>query len=153
MPVQWKIKMKNVMIIIGVTLIYVIGIAYALMYLPFYDVPESLGSLFDRSSYGTLLWLKMRQFVVVAFIGSALAMFLLRYDRKNVQINSLLVGVMSVLWGIVFSWVVVGTVYLGWIEITDYLVVGLWIPLSTSLLCRCGNWRGKTSNQPLESPR
>ncbi len=145
--------MKKTMIIIGVVLVYVFGISYALKYLPLHDAPEWLLSLFQRKSQGSLLWLKIRHLFVVALIGVSLAGFLLRYDRKNVQINSILVGLLSILWGVVFSWAVIRTVYLGWIEVTDYLVVGLWIPVVTAFLSRSSSSQVKLSNQPLEPSR
>ena len=125
---------KKGLIIIAVVLVYVFSISYALMYLPFSETPGWLASLFNKKTHGTLLWLKMRHLFVVTLLSFCLAWLLARSDRNNALINSLAVGALSVLWGVGFSWMIVGTIYFGWIEVTDYLVIALAIPLWTAVL-------------------
>jgi hypothetical protein len=144
---------KRSITIIGVVLVYVFGISYALMYLPFNETPDWLVSLFNRRMYGALLWLKIRQLLVVTLISYCLAWFLVRHERKNARMNSIAVGALSVLWSVGFAWVVVGSIYLSWIEITDYLVIGLGIPLWTTVISKRHLCEKKASNLPLELSR
>jgi len=144
---------KRSMTIIGVVLVYVFGISYALKYLPLQETPEWLAALFNRKIHASLFWWKMRHLLVVMLLSYCLAQLLIRQDRNNARTNSISVGLLSVLWGIGFAWVVVGTIHLGWTEITDYLVIGFGIPLWTALFCwhnKCGN---SASNPPLEPSR
>jgi len=68
-----------------------------------------------------------------------LALLIIRYDKKTAQVDAVIIGVLSIVWGVVYKWIFYDSSYkstglLGWVELTDYLVVALAIPTFVAIL-------------------
>jgi hypothetical protein len=128
--------MKRTANILIAVVIYVVAIWCVLVYLPFSETPAWLKSLFTKSWQSTLAWMKIRHTFAVVFVGSLLALHLVRHDKRTAQINALVIGAFSVLWGIVFRWAIIGASSLTRVEITDSLAIGLAIPALVAIVNR-----------------
>lgn len=64
------------------------------------------------------------------------ALLLIRENKETAQIDAVVIGVLTVLWGLVFRWVIIGDGDLGWVEITDYLTTGLAVPVLVAVIIK-----------------
>jgi hypothetical protein len=128
--------MRRIFIILCIAILYIFVVSLTLKFLPFGETPQFFKELFTKSWHGALVWIKIRQFAVAGVAGIALAFFLLRQFKKTAQVDGFAIGTLAVPWGIVFRLIMVGTSRVDWIEITDYLIVWLAIPLSVTILTR-----------------
>jgi hypothetical protein len=126
--------MKRLLRIVLFAAIYVMALSYALKYLPFEDIPEQLRMVFANGWHGTLTWMKIWHVAVVGVVGALLAFRLIRTAQDTAQIDACIIGAFAVLWGVLLRLATIGTISFGWIEVTDYLTVGLAVPLLTTAL-------------------
>jgi len=153
--------MKRTLIILTVVVLYVLGIWFAMVNLPFVGTPETLKSLFAKDWHGSLAWIKIRHTVAVLIVGGLLSLFLVKYDQKTAKTDSCIIGALSVLYGVIFKWVFLGiygirtggSSIFTWIDVTDYLVIGLAIPVLVVIINRSAKQVQPPSNQPLEPIR
>lgn len=153
--------MKRTLIILTVVVLYIVGIWLAMVNLPFVATPETFKSLFAKEWYGSLAWIKIRHTVAVVIVGGVLSMLLVRYDRKTATIDSCIIGALSILYGVIFKWYFLGIKGLRiggssiftWIDVTDYLVIGLAVPVLVEIITRLAKRIQPSSNQPLEPIR
>jgi hypothetical protein len=137
-----KYRLKRTLIIFTVASMYIIGIGYALVYLPFPAAPEIFNSLFSKNWYGSLVWIIIRHKVAVAIIGGLLSLLLVKYDDKTAQIDANIIGALSILYCVIFKWYFLGIYVLRtgkdsiftWIDVTDYLAIGVAIPLLVAII-------------------
>lgn len=129
-------NMRRILLIISIAVLYVLAVSLALKYLPSYEAPQFFKLLFTKNSNGSLVWAKVRHFAVVGAVGSLLALSLVRHMKETAQIDGFVIGTLAVTWGFLFRWRMIGTSGAGWIEITDYLIIWLAIPLCITILMR-----------------
>lgn len=154
-------NMKRALIILTAVVLYFIGIWYAMVILAFADTPEVLKSIFSKSWYGMLAWIIIRHKVAVVIVGGLLSLLLIKYDNKTAQIDSFIVGALSIMYVVIYKWVFLGIKGLRigeggiftWIDITDYLAIGLAIPILVAIINWLAKWLHPPSNQPLEPIR
>jgi hypothetical protein len=120
--------LKRSLLIVLVTFVYLAAVSLALVFLPLEVTPVPVKSLFAKALYADLAWAKFRHFVMVALVGGGLAALLVKLDREHAQTDAVLVGILSVLFGIFLRIHVAGGAAVGCVEITDYLTVGLAVP-------------------------
>jgi len=77
--------------------------------------------------------MKIRHTFIVVVIGYLLALLLIRYDKKTAQRDALLISFLAVMYGVIFKLAIIGAGSLTWIEITDYLTIGIVIPASVAI--------------------
>jgi len=138
--------MKRTIIILTVVVIYVFAVWTMLVSLPFLETPPLLKTLFTKNWQSFIVWMKIRHAFSVAVVGGILALLLVRYDKRTAQIDALIIGAFSVLWAVFFQWVITGiNISITWIEITDYLVIGLAIPVLVAVIRKL-TWSQLPSN-------
>ncbi len=128
------------------------------MNLPFPDTPTFLASLFTKKSQANLAWMITHQKIVVLLVGGIVTYILFRYDRNKAQINAIFIGVMAAVWGVAYKCVFCylydlsykSIVMHPWIEYTDYLVIGLTIPIFAMIMNRSSQRIKTPSNNPLQ---
>jgi len=143
-----KDRVKRSLLILTIVALYVVAISFAMKYLPCPDPPTWIRSHFTKSTY-VIAWIKIWYTVVVLFISGLLALLLVRYDRRTAQFDAYIIGSLSVLWGVVFTWAITGEINVTWEEITDNLTIWLAIPALVAVVNRVSKML-PPSNQPLE---
>jgi membrane-bound metal-dependent hydrolase YbcI (DUF457 family) len=113
---------------------YVVAASFALAYLPFSDVPVFLGALFTKGWQASLIWMKARHFVICGLVGLAVALILVRREKQAALVDAFVIGLLAVGWHVFLRWSVVGGLdHVGWLEITEYLVlllaIAVWVPV------------------------
>ena len=120
--------------------------------------PEWLKLILGTNLATTLLWMKIRHTFVVLIIGTIIAFMLTKYDHKRATADAWIIGVSSVIFGVIqlirirysfyeglgqpFDW----SVFLTWTEVTDHLMILIAIPLLVAIRNQMNK---ETSNTPL----
>jgi hypothetical protein len=126
--------MKRFLVVTIGSCAYILAGSFALAYLPFSDVPAFLGDWITKGWQASLFWLKLRHFVICCLIGLPVASILVRQVRRAALADAVAIGLLAVGWNLFLRWSVVGGLdHVGWLEITDYLVLLLaivvWVPV------------------------
>jgi hypothetical protein len=135
-PVGWKkLKMIRVLKLLLFTALYVLALSFALKIIPFDNPPDAFIALFTKSSQSELTWMKIREVVIVVVMAWILALLIIRENAEKAQFDAVVVAILTVLWGFVFRWAVIGgSAGLSWYEVTDYLTTGLAVPVLVAVL-------------------
>jgi len=126
--------MKRHLITLLLAVLYVLAVSFALRILPFDSAPEAFRALFTKSWHGSLAWLKIRHLVVVCVIACLLALLLVRLNRAKAQIDAIVIGTLTLLWGVGLRWAIAGTAGWSWLELTDYLTTALAVPVMVAVV-------------------
>lgn len=145
-----KKKMKRILKTLFLTTLYVLALSFALKVIPFDNPPNAFSVLFAKSSHSELTWLKMRGIAIVAVIAWMLALFLIRKSAEKAQFDAVVIGILTVLWGLVFRWTIIGAVGLSWYEVSDYLTTGLAVPVLVAVIAKYTKGK-RTSNPRVDS--
>jgi hypothetical protein len=145
--------LKRTLIILAMAVTYVVGISYALKYLPFADTPAWIKPLFTSKLHGVLVWMKIRHTVIVVFVSALMSLLLLRFDKKTALFDALAIGTLSVIYGVIFKWVFYyindlpsgGPSIFTLVEVTDYLAVGFVLPVFVAVMRKL-TWSQPPSN-------
>jgi hypothetical protein len=119
---------KRILVVLAATVVYIFAVSAALIFLPFDATPNFVTALFAKKINAFLFWAKLRHFGVTIVVGGLIAWALVKQDAKRAQLNALLVGILSMLFGIFLRIHVAGGMSVGLVEITDYLTIGLAVP-------------------------
>jgi hypothetical protein len=121
--------MKRAFIVLTAVLIYVVAVWSVLVSLPFLETPMFLKTLFAKNWQSIIVWMKIRHTFSVVAVGSIVALFLVRYDNQTAKIDALIIGVLSVVWALFLRLMIGSDISLTWIEISDFVAIGLAIPV------------------------
>jgi hypothetical protein len=126
--------MKRHLVTLLLAALYVLAVSFALKVVPFDNAPEGFRALFTKSWHGSLMWLKIRHLIIVCLIACLPALLLLRADKGKAQIDAIVIGAITLLWGVFLRWVIAGTAGWSWLEVTDYLTTALAIPVMVAVI-------------------
>jgi hypothetical protein len=109
---------------------YLFGASFALACLPFSEVPAFFRAWFSKGWQASLFWLKVRHLVIHCSIGIPAALVLVKQVKQTALADGLVIGVLAVGWTVFLRWSVLGGFdRVSWLEISDYLVILLAIPV------------------------
>ena len=126
--------MKRHLLTLLLAVLYVLVVSFALRILPFDSAPEAFRALFTKSWHGSLLWLKIRHLIVVCIIACLLALLLVRVDKAKAQVDAIVIGTITLLWGVGLRWAIAGATGWSWLEVTDYLTTALAVPVMVAVI-------------------
>jgi len=130
-----KLMIKRTLKILLFTALYVLALSFVLKIIPFDNPPEAFRALFTKSSQSELTWMKIREVAIVAVMAWILALLIIRENAEKAQFDAVVVAILTVLWGFVFRWAIIGgAAGLSWYEVTDYLTTGLAVPVLVAVL-------------------
>jgi hypothetical protein len=133
--------MKRTLKILLLAALYVLALSFALKVIPFDKPPDIFRALFSKISHSELAWAKLKEVLIIAVIAWILALIIIRENAENALFDAVVIGILTVLWGLVFRWAIIGGVGLSWYEATDYLTTGLAVPVLVAAITKCT--RGK----------
>ena len=114
--------------------LYVLALSFALKIIPFDNPPAVFRALFMKSSHSELTWMKIREVAIVAVVGWIVALLIIRENAEKARFDAIVIGILTVLWGFVFRWTIIGGVNLSWYEVSDYLTIGLAVPVLVTII-------------------
>ena len=143
--------LRRILIVLIIVVLFVIGISHGMAHLPFSNTPAWIKSLFTKNWHGTIAWIKIRHTIVVILIGGFLSLLLIKCDKRNAQIDAVFIGFLSVLYCVIYKWVLCRIYHLPfggpslftWVEVTDYLAIGLAIPAIVAVIQKFLKWPTK----------
>jgi hypothetical protein len=125
---------KRILVVLAATVVYILAVFAALIFLPFDTTPHFVGALIANKLNAFLFWAKLRHFSATVVVAALVAWGLVKQDPRTAQMNALYIGLLSMLFGAFLRVHVAGGMSLGWIEITDYLTIGLAVPALVALV-------------------
>jgi uncharacterized membrane protein YeiH len=126
--------MKRTLKILLFAALYVLVLSFALKIIPFDNPPAAFRALFTKSFHSVLTWMKIREVAIVAVVGWIVALLIIRENAEKARFNAIVIGIVTVLWGLVFRWTIIGGVDLSWYEVSDYLTTGLAVPVLVTVI-------------------
>jgi uncharacterized membrane protein YeiH len=117
-------------------MLYIFAISLALEFLPFNAPPEVFAALFVKRSQGFLAWMKIREVVIVGITAFLVAMLLIHKKQDQAKVDSFIMAVLALVLGPALRLAVLGGEALTWLEISDYLVTALGIPVLVAFIWR-----------------
>jgi hypothetical protein len=133
---------KRILVVLLATVLYILAVSAVLIFLPFDATPDFVAALFAKKINAFLFWAKLRHLTVAVVVAALVAWGLVRQDARHAQLNSVFIGVLSMLFGMFLRVHVAGGMSVGVVEVTDYLTIGLAVPALVAVV----NWKHSRSN-------